>query len=174
MTSVIIGADTTTGLDGPDISHPMSPDGGHIAVCGPADLRAAFREHFVSAVQALGGYSIYRGASDAEHLVRVLRERSWQQRLPALLVPPPDLDYPDQEYVTALKNTGRGSGVTVLTEHINYSRHYMNIANSYTTILLGPESGQWVSEVPGAHWVPRSYTQEYVFQNGTTRPAVLG
>lgn len=174
MTSVTIGVDTTTGLDGPDIFHPMSPDGGHIAVCGPPGLRAAFRERFVESVENLGGHLILRDAAAPERLLRTLRTRSWEDRVPTLLVVPPDLDYAAQDYVSSLTRTGRAYGVTVFTEHLNYSSHYAHVADSYTTVLLGPESAQWTKEVPGAHWTTKSYTQEYVFQNGTTRPVVLG
>lgn len=170
MNRVLLGYETDSGLDGDELHHVMSPNGGHIAVFGGEDRRAAFRERFIENLNRSGGFGLEVVYLDfSERTLEDIRAEvgKYLGVKPALMVAKNPRGPEDGRYIMALLRQSRGFGITVYVECESASVVAPVLDNVQTSVFLGGSvSDEALSILWGPNILP-SATNQYI---GTRHP----
>lgn len=159
-----LGYDITDGLEGDELRHPMSPDGGHIVIWGPEAERTQFRTKLIAQVEAEGYYDLIV-ADFAEMSLQTVQEEvrdRADQRAPAFVVLT-NMTREDQgDYALWLLRVARSQGQTICVEYDGAPapvRHAAVYAS--TVVMMGSDASNAAYNIVGLSGAP-SCTNEYV------------
>lgn len=159
-----LGYDIANGLDGEELRHEMSPDGGHLIVWGPEAERAQLRAKLIAQVEEEGYYDLIE-ADFAQMSLQTVRDEVLDradQHTPAFVVLTNVSGEEESSYALWLLRVARSRGQTIYVEYggaPNAAREAAVYAS--TVVLLGPDSKDAAYSVVGLYGAPNC-TNEYV------------